>query len=305
MASPSVVLFPHIPKLHNDSETHPKEVHACANRRVDHQDLVGPAQEGSHVLSIPGAGLECSQAVLFLMTFGLRALSSRTGTEEPSKHRHVASSCPPLHHGRPWKSLMHMASKRVSFCLLFSLCQLVSCYHGLSWPPRLLMPSLRVYANKTHHPEEVPSRIQWLPFLRHWDVWGMFGGFGCPQRWVPGLYFLGWNNDTKVPRVSQPEWVQQDPVSASTLHVVFGPIHSWFIKTSKGMQGPHAYDLRGLAEWQRLPGPSAAVLAKQGGCVPCPLSLMLHPKDSEGNSALKPSHVLQWCGTILISRMLL
>lgn len=35
MASPSVVLFPHIPKLHNDSETHPKEVHACANRRVD------------------------------------------------------------------------------------------------------------------------------------------------------------------------------------------------------------------------------------------------------------------------------
>lgn len=110
-------------------------------------------------------------------------LPCRTGTQRRrTSARHSASRYSPLHHGRLWKSLVHMAGNFVSFCLLCSPCQLVRLLllRLLSfWALEFRLPCL--HKQNTSPPRSTLPGLCGSSFqATHRDLWGTTGGYSLP-----------------------------------------------------------------------------------------------------------------------------
>lgn len=125
------------------------------------------SQQRSDFLSLSKVGSGCHQTSFFLTFAAVSSLLQDWYTSARNKQQVLWQQLSLLCHRRLWKLLLAMAGKFVSFCLLFSRCQLVCCFCRVCHPSGLWILSSRIYTNKTPHAQGVPSELSAGLFLGH------------------------------------------------------------------------------------------------------------------------------------------
>jgi hypothetical protein len=131
------------------------------------------SQQRSDFLSLSKVGSGCHQTSFFLTFAAVSSLLQDWYTSARNKQQVLWQQLSLLCHRRLWKLLLAMAGKFVSFCLLFSPCQLVCCFCCACHPSGIWILSSRVYTKKIHYPKEHPLDSKWVHFLGH--VWACLG----------------------------------------------------------------------------------------------------------------------------------